>query len=108
MRSVDHVWFEEFKEGSVCVVTLEFAHVLDVLELSGNKRAVGVAFTVNKRQHGVTVLPAILASKPTRGFREETHSEEQEHRRDHLQAPGDSEGCHAIDERGAVRNVEHD
>ena len=31
---VDHVWLEELEVCHVCVVALEFAHVLDVLQFS--------------------------------------------------------------------------
>ena len=45
--SENHIWFEEFEESRIGVVTLEFAHVLDILQLTGYEEAVGVSFTVD-------------------------------------------------------------
>lgn len=63
--SPDHVGLDELEEGDVGVVALEFAHVFDVLEFADHEGAVGVAFAVDKSQHGVAFVPAVLPSEPT-------------------------------------------
>lgn len=63
---VDHVWFEELQERSVGVVAFKFAHAFYAFKLMDDKRAVGVAFSVDEGEHGVAVFPAIFSSEPAR------------------------------------------
>ena len=112
MRSIDHVWLEQLQIRNVAVAGLEFTHVLDILVLVCNERAIWVSFTMNKSQHPVAVFPSVLACEPTWGLWKEDHGEEQADGRNHLKTPGDSEGRWAIgvgvitsDERATIRNA---
>ena len=105
---VEHVGLEELQEGRVGVAPFELAHGFDVLELLDDERAVRVASAVDEGEHGVAVFPAILAREPAGGLGQEVHADQEEDRRDHLDAPGDTEGGRAVDLGAAVGYVEHD
>ena len=64
--SPDHVGLDEFQEGGICVVAFEFVHVLDFLKLLPHKVAVGIAFTMDKSQDSMALLPSVLTSQPAR------------------------------------------
>ena len=96
--SVDHVRFEQLEVRDVGVVALELAHVLDILELSGNEGAVRVAFAVDEGENGMAIFPAVLASQPPRRFGQEDHAEEETDGRDHLKSPWDAESFRSVKE----------
>ena len=102
MCSVDHVGFEQLEIGDISVVTLKFAHLLDVLVFKQNKGVVGVAVTVDERKNGVAVFPTVFAGKPTWRFGERYHAEEENDGGNHLQPPRDTECCWTVDEGTAV------
>ena len=112
---MDVARFEEIEVGDVGVGTLELANVLDLLKLGNNEGVVGIALAVDESQDGVAVLPAVLASQPTRRFGEESHHATKEDGGDHLEGPRDTprgslvaEGIVLTDERASVRHVVHD
>ena len=94
---VDHIRLEEFQERSVGVVTFEFAHALDILELLHHKRTVRVAFAVHESEHRVAFLPAILARQPPGRFGKEAHADEEQDGRHHLDTPRNPERGRAVD-----------
>ena len=66
MGPPDHVGLDEFQEGGICVVAFELVHVFDFLEFLPHKVAVGIAFTMDKSQDSMALLPSVLPSQPAR------------------------------------------
>lgn len=64
MRSVDQFRCEKLPVRDIRVLGLELAHLANVVQLLGHKRAVGIAFAVNESQDGLAVLPAVFTSQP--------------------------------------------
>lgn len=106
MGAVDHIRFEQLEIGHVGIIALEFAHVFDFLELSENKGAVGIAFTVHQGQDGHTVFPAAFAGKPAGRLGERNHAEEQNYGRNHLESPWHSERGRAGEEAATVGDAD--
>ena len=102
MSPVDHVGFEQLEVGDIGIVALELAHVLDVLELSGNEGAVRIAFTVDEGQNGMAIFPAVFASQPSRRFGQEKHAEEEADGWDHLKSPWNAESLWSVEEGASV------
>ena len=108
MKTVDHVGFEEFHIARISVVAFELAHVFNLLEFALDKAMVAVAFTVNESEDIMTFFPTVASSEPTGRLWREEQSDEENHGRNHLEAPRQAEGCIASDEAAAVADVEHD
>ena len=77
-------------------MALELAHLTDLLHLSHDEGAVGIAVTVNEGQNGLALLPAVLAGQPTGGLGEPDHADEKEDGGDHLDTPGNTEDGSAV------------
>lgn len=107
VRAVDHRGFEQLQVANVGVVALELAHVLDLIIFQLHERGVRVALAVDQGQNSVALLPAVLTCQPTGRLRQDRHSEEEENGRDHLKAPGDTEGGGAVNEAAAVGDATH-
>lgn len=112
---MDHVGLEQIKVGDIGMRTLKLAHVLDVLQLVGNKGVVGISLAMDESEHGTAVLPAVLAGEPTRRLGKQHHHEEEEEGGDHLETPWDTpgggvvlEGVLLANEGAAVGDVVHD
>lgn len=108
MGAVDHARLQQLEVGNVGVLALELDSGLNLLELGLDEAVGAVALAVDEGQDVFALLPAILAGEPTRGLGQEKHSEEEQDGRDSLQAPGNTEGGGAVNEGGAVGDVEHD
>lgn len=113
--AVDHIGLEQIQVGNIGMLTLKLAHVLDVLQLVGNKGVVRISLAVNESKHGTAVLPAVLTGEPTRGLGKKHHHEEEEEGGDHLEAPWDTPGGSVVldrvllaNEGAAVGDVVHD
>jgi hypothetical protein len=59
--TIDHVRLEQLEIGNVSIVPFKLAHLLDFLEFELDKGIVRIAFTMNQREHSVTVFPAVLS-----------------------------------------------
>lgn len=112
---MDHVGLEQVKVGDIGMLALKLAHVLDVLQLVGNKGVVRISLAVDESEHSMAVLPAVLAGEPTRRLGKQHHHEEEEEGGDHLETPWDTpggsvvlEGVLLANEGAAVGNVVHD
>jgi hypothetical protein len=90
--SVQHPRLEQVNVSSVVEGALQLALLADILQLQSDEGVVSVTFAVNQCQDFMSLLPAVLASQPTGGFREEHHRKEEENGRDHLQTPGNTPG----------------
>lgn len=90
MGAVEHSRLEKIKVGNVGVLTLKFAHVLDILEFVRDKWVVRIPFTVDKRKNGVAILPPVFASQPSRRLGQKQHHAEKEYCGDHLKTPRNS------------------
>lgn len=97
------------------MATFKLAHILDVLQLHGDKWMIHIAVAVHQAQHRTALLPAVLARQPSRRFGQQHHHQEEEDGRDHLQAPRDTEGGRgpvipitSANVGAAIGNVVHD
>lgn len=113
--TVDHLRSEEIQVGDVGVAALKLAHVLDVLQLIGDKGVVRVTLAMNEAENVAGFLPAVFACKPARRLRERDHENEKKSSGEHLETPRKTPSSCAVviglvvaNERGAVGNVEHD
>lgn len=91
VSTIDHVWLEQLKVRDISVATLEFTHVFDLLEFLKNEWSISVAFSMDEGQYSVAFLPAVFASQPSRAFRQEKQTEEEDDSREHLKTPWHAE-----------------
>lgn len=108
VSAVDVAGREELHIGHLLGLALNLKPLLDLLEFASNPWRVWIAVAVGENQDLLASLPAVLAGEPTGRLWEEHHAEEEDDRRNHLQSPWNAEGSWALDERAAVRDVEHD
>lgn len=63
--SIDHLGLEEFEVAHICVASLEFDHIADLLQLEVDKWCISVALGVDQSKHIVAVFPPIFLCEPS-------------------------------------------
>jgi hypothetical protein len=106
---------DEVKVRHISMQPFKLADILNLLQLRRHKRMVRIPLPMHKRQHSVTIFPAVLAREPARRLGKQDHHAAQEEGGQHLQAPGDAPRGSAVvvrpvaaDEGAAVGHVVHD
>jgi hypothetical protein len=102
MGAVEHVGLEELQIADIGVAALKLAHLLDFFKFALDEGGIGIALAVNQGQYRMAILPAVLASEPSRRLGKNQQTEEEQDGRNHLETPWDPEGSGAIDKAAAV------
>lgn len=89
-------------------MSIEANNLLDLSPLVRNERGIGIALPMNKDQHLLRLLPAILLRQPPRALGQDAQAREEQDGGDHLQGPRKPKGRLATDEAAPVADEEHD
>jgi len=66
MSPIDHLGLEEFEIADICVPSLEFNHVSNLLQLAVDERSISIALGMDTSKNIVAILPPIFLGEPSR------------------------------------------
>jgi len=103
-----HLRLEQLPKAHICIPFLKINHLPNFAQFKQHKRCIRIALSMDQGKHVMAFFPFVVAREPARRLGKQHDSKEQEHRGEHLQAPGDAPSGGAGEIGAAVGDVEHD